>query len=239
MVPPDRGRGTENIPFVRVPFPSKGSRRPGWAAAFLVIALAAAALVAFSPLRERVLRSAGWALVANGPVRPADIIVVSLDSGGAGTLEAADLVQSGIAKRVAVFLDPPSGDDHEFIRRGVPYDDWGARQIRQLGWLGVRDVLQISRAGAGMKGIGQLLQPWCDRNEIRSIVFVTTRDRSRRLQRVLDREMKGHATHVTVRPSRYSSFDPDRWWQTRGGIRTLAVELQRLVLDFVRHPASS
>ena len=67
---------------------------------------------------------------------------------------------------------------------------------------------------------------------------MTTRDRSRRLQRVLDREMKGHPTRVTVRASRYSSFDPDRWWQTRGGVRTLLVELQRLVLDFVRHPAS-
>src|SRR5262249_17874345 len=56
-----------------------------------------------------------------------DVIVVSLDSSGAGALEAADLVQSGIATRVAVFTDPPSGEDHEFIRRGLPYDDAGAR----------------------------------------------------------------------------------------------------------------
>jgi hypothetical protein len=45
-------------------------------------------------------------------------------------------------------------------------------------------------------------------------------------------------TTTGVRASRYSSFDPDRWWQTRGGMRTLLVELQRLALDFVRHPAS-
>ena len=223
---------------MRVALPSKGSRRPAWAAILAVVALATVTLVAFAPLWERILRSAGWALVADEPVRPADIIVIALDSAGAGTLEAADLVQSGIANRVAVFSDPPSGDDLEFIRRGIPYDDWGARQVRQLGWLGVSDVAKISRAGSGMQGIGQLLQPWVDQHRFRSIVFVTTRDRSRRLQRVLAREMKGHPTHVTVRASRYSSFDPDRWWQTRGGIRTLLVELQRLVLDFVRHPAS-
>ena len=222
---------------MRVALPGKGSRRPARAAILAVVALATATLAAFSPLRERILRSAGWALVADEPVRPADIIVIALDSAGAGTLEAADLVQSGIANRVAVFSDPPSGDDLEFIRRGVAYDDWGARQVRQLGWLGVWDVAKISR-GSGMQGIGQLLQPWLDQNRFRSVVFVTTRDRSRRLQRVLDREMKGHPTRVTVRASRYSSFDPDRWWQTRGGIRTLLVELQRLALDFVRHPAS-
>jgi hypothetical protein len=197
-------------------------------------------LVVFAPLRERVLRSLGWALVATQSLAPADVIVVALASGGAGTLEAADLVQGGIANLVVVFADPPSGrDDLEFIRRGVAHDDWGSRQVRQLGWLGVKDVVQISRAGTGTSGIGQLLRPWIEQHNIRSIVFVTTRDRSRRLQRVLAREMKGQATRITVHPSRYSGFDPDSWWQTRDGVRKLLIELQRLILDVVRHPASS
>ena len=50
--------------------------------------------------------------------------------------------------------------------------------------------------------------------------------------------MKGHPTRVTVQPARYSRFDPDRWWETRGGVRTVIVELQKLVLDVVLHPMS-
>src|SRR3979409_1961820 len=101
--------------------PSIISWRPSWWAPILVVvALAAFAIVAVRSLREPVLRAAGWALVVNEPVASADIIVVSLDSGGAGALEAADLVQRGISKRVAVFTDAPSGEDHEFIRRGLP-----------------------------------------------------------------------------------------------------------------------
>ena len=92
------------------------SRRPGWAPILVGVTAAAAAIVAFPSVREPALRAAGWALVVNEPVAPADIIVIALDSGGAGALEAADLVQSGIATRVAVFTDPPSGEDHEFIR---------------------------------------------------------------------------------------------------------------------------
>jgi hypothetical protein len=202
----------------------------------LVVALVCAAIVAVPSIREPVLRAAGWALVVNEPVAPADIIVVSHDSGGAGALEAADLVQSGIATRVAVFTDPPSGEDFEFIRRGLPYEDGGARQIRQLRSLGMMDIVQIPRTEAGTEGAGQMLPPWCDQHQLRSIVFVAARDHSRRLRRVLDRVMKGHPTRVTVRPERYSSFDPDRWWQTRDGIRTEIVELQKLVLDFVLHP---
>jgi hypothetical protein len=64
---------------------------------------------------------------------------------GAGALEAADLMQSGIATRVAVFADPPSAEDHEFLRRGLPYEDGAARQIRRLRSLGVTDVVQIPR----------------------------------------------------------------------------------------------
>ena len=41
--------------------------------------------------------------------------------------------------------DPPSGDDVEFIRRGLPYKDEDARRIRQLSWLGVTDVVEIPR----------------------------------------------------------------------------------------------
>jgi hypothetical protein len=58
-----------------------------------VVALSAFAMVAVRSIREPVLRVAGWTLVVSEPVAPADVIVLSLYSGGAGALEAADLVQ--------------------------------------------------------------------------------------------------------------------------------------------------
>jgi hypothetical protein len=101
------------------------------------------------------------------------------------------------------------------------------------------DVVEIPRTDVGTQGEGQVLPPWCDQHQFRSVVFVAARDHSRRLRRVLDRVMKGHATRVTVQPARYSSFDPDRWWETRVGVRTEIIELQKLVLDAVLHlPAS-
>jgi hypothetical protein len=203
-----------------------------------VVALGAASIFAVPSVREPILRAAGWALVVNEPVGPADIIVVSLDSGGAGTLEAADLVKDGIATRVAVFSDPPSGEDLEFIRRGLPYEDAGARQIRQLRQLAVANVVQIPGTEAGTGSESEVLPAWCYQHGLRSIVFVVARDHARRTRRVLDRAIKGNPTRITVQPTRYSSFDPDRWWETRSGIRTEIMELQKLVLDVVLHPMS-
>ena len=203
----------------------------------VMLALAAFAVITVRAVREPVLRAAGWALVVNEPVAPADIIVLSLDSDGAGTLEAADLVQSGISKRVAVFIDTAGAAGHEFIRRGLPFEDAAAREFRELTSLGVTDVVQISRVD-GTESEGRVLPTWCDEHQLRSIVVVATKDHSRRLRRVLDRAMKGHPTRIMVQPARYSSFDPDRWWETRGGVRTEIVELQKLLLDLALHPIS-
>jgi len=152
------------------------SRASRWVPILVVVTLVAATIVAVPSVREPILRAAGWALVIDEPITPADIIVVSSFAGGAGALEAADLVQSGIATRVAVFSGPPSGVEHEFTRRKLPYEDGAARQTRQLKSLGVTDVVQIPTTGAGTNDEAQALLTWCDRHQFRSIVLVTLKD---------------------------------------------------------------
>jgi len=46
------------------------------------------------------------------------------------------------------------------------------------------------------------------------------------------------ARRMTIRMTRYSQFDPDRWWETRAGSRILIIEFQKLVLDLALHPLS-
>src|SRR6476469_5699810 len=151
--------------------------RWSWRArAGVAVALVLSVIATVPALREPVLRAAGRALVVADAVAPADVVVVSLDSGGAGALEAADLVHGGIASRVAVFSDPSSTDEREFTRRGIPYEDSVARQIRQLESLGVRDVMRIPTLDGGTDSAGRALPAWCDEQRVRSIVLVATTD---------------------------------------------------------------
>jgi hypothetical protein len=205
-----------------------------------VVVLLSIIAVSVPAMRRHILRSAGWALVLRQPpAKSADIIVVAVDADGAGALEAADLVHNGVSKRVAVFADPPDLIvDIEFLRRGIPYEDAAAVSIRQLRSLGIDNIEQITRTVAGSEEEGEVLPAWCDQHQYRSVVVVTTSDHSRRLGRVLRRSMKGHQTSVTVQPAHYSKFDPDRWWLTRGGTRTEIIELEKLLLDVIRHPLS-
>ena len=88
----------------------------------------------------------------------------------------------------------------------------------------------------GTEDQGRVLPPWCDQHGFRSVVVVTETDHSRRLRRVLRRSSRGQGTTFAVRASRYSQFDPDLWWETRAGARTGIVELEKLLLDLLRHP---
>ena len=205
---------------------------------WLVIALAGVALVTGASQRASILRAVGWILVASDTIEPVDIIVIAQDAGGANVLEASDLVRRGVAERVAVFADPPTGEDFEFLRRGLPYENAAARQIRQFAWLGITNVVQIDGVGAGSTASVQPLPIWCRGHQVRSFIFVTSRDHSRRLRRLLNRALSGTEIRALVQPEHYSIFDPDRWWETRDGTRTTIIELQKLLVDLLLHPFS-
>jgi uncharacterized SAM-binding protein YcdF (DUF218 family) len=216
------------------------ARRRLCAGIVLAVALLGVASIVISPIRLRILRAAGRALVVNDRVEPADAIVVSVGAEGPGVLEAADLVHSGVAPRVAVFGEPPDAVvESEFMRRGVAYENAAARSVRYLRALGVDTVDLIPTAYvAGSEEETAVLAGWCDQHGFHSIVVVSNSDHSRRIRRMLHRSMKGHQTKVITCSSHYSGFDPDRWWQSRHGIRTEVVELQKLLFDIVSHPIS-
>jgi hypothetical protein len=188
--------------------------------------------------RHSMLRALGRALVVDEPVEPSDVIVLPKWAGGAGAIDAADLVHRGLASRVALLPEPPTPAEQELTRRAVPHVDENADLLHLLRALGVADVELIPNPAAGTEAEGQVLVSWCSQRQFRSILVLSSPDHSRRVRRVLHRALRGHPTNVAVRSARFSSFDPDRWWTTRDGIRTEIVELQKLLLDVIRHPIS-
>ena len=104
----------------------------------MLLTLAAVASFSLPGTRHILLKAAGSILVVNDPVQHSDVIVITIDSDGVGALEAADLVHSGVASRVAVFVDSSDASvEEEFIRRGIHYEGATARLIGQLRALGL------------------------------------------------------------------------------------------------------
>lgn len=201
----------------------------------LAVVLSMAAVGAIPASRHFVLRSAGHALVAEDPSAPADIIIVSTDSLSAGLLEAGDAVRRGLASRVAVFEREVSPLQRELQRRGLPYLDIQDHELRLLRALGVTNIDLIPPV-VGTNDEGAVLRDWCKAQSIHSVLFISVADHSRRTRRVLNRALGSEGIDVRIRYARFSAFDPDTWWQTRNGQRVEAVEMQKLLLDYARHP---
>lgn len=206
--------------------------------ALVTMILAVASAIAMTPLRTSLLRGMGWFLVATDQLQHADVIVLSVDSDGAGVLEATDLVHEHVADRVALFADPPDIVDREFLRRGVWYHNAAAVSVRQLHELGIDPVEVIPRTVAGTDDESHDLAAWCSEHRYSTVVFVSTIDHSRRTARMLARATHSRGLKVSVRGSRYSDFDPDGWWKSRTGVRTEIIESEKLLADILLHPLS-
>ena len=203
-----------------------------------LLIVAAFTLLIVAVFKTPLLRAAGSALVSEDPLAPADIIVVPQWSQEPGAIEAADLVKAGIASRVAVLAEGGNPSTQELIRRGVLPPNNNVWLVSLLRYLGVADVEQIAESANGTENEGDVLPLWCDRHHYHTVVVLSTPDHSRRVKRVLDRSMRGHDTRIIIRYTRYSTYDPSRWWQSRDGTRTEIVEMEKLLLDIVRHPVS-
>ena len=199
-------------------------------------AVAFAVPFAIPATRVQILQSAAKILIQDElPIDKADVVIVAVDAGGDGLLEASDLFRSGVSTRVGVFSTPPGRVENELRRRGVPYPDMGSLFRRQLEALGVTNIVDVPRVyGTGDEG--DVLAGWCNQHRYGSILVVTSWHHSRRLQRVLRRSAVGKSTKVAVRIARYSNFGPENWWQTHEGARIVLGEFQKLVVDFASHP---
>lgn len=206
--------------------------------AFVTMTLVAVCAVVITPLRTSMLRAMGQFLVVTEQVQHADVIVLSVDSDGAGVLEATDLMHERVADRVALFADPPDTVDREFLRRGVRYLNAAAISARQLHELGIDAVEVIPRTVAGTDDESRDLSAWCAEHRYRTVVFVSTSDHSRRTARMLGRATRGSGLELSVRASRYSDFNPDAWWKSHTGVRTEIIESEKLLADILLHPLS-
>ena len=211
-------------------------RRPSAvAAAVALIVFAMGACV--TPVRVGILQRLGWALVTEDPLTRADAIVLTVDVGRAGVLEAAGLVQPrNRHPRRRLFRIAGMRSRRIPPARSSGRGTCGRNHARSAGCWGIGGG-EDADAGYGRENQGPVLAQWCAAQRLGAIVVVSLSDHSRRVGGTW-RAMQNSPTRVIVRPARYGLFDPNHWWRSRGGIRTQVEELQKLTVDILRHPLS-
>jgi hypothetical protein len=212
-------------------------RRRAFAA--LLVVLAGVSLVLAVPAsRHHLLVHIGATLIAEDPLAPADLIVLAPDAGLEGVLEVADLIRDRRASRVLVLGDPLAAPVQALRQRGLEVTDAAEQAAGMIERLGAPQVTLERVPESGTSATAELVSQWSQQHRIRSVIIVTGADHSRRMRRVLRRAVGEGGPAVMVRPSAYSEFRASDWWTKRSNRRIGIVELQKLLLDVLRHPLS-
>jgi hypothetical protein len=201
----------------------------------IAVVIGACAL-AVPPIRHAVLRSAGHALVASDDAGPADLLVMDVESGAAGVLSLGDLHRGQPSATVGILVTEGTRADREFHRRGIVLPNLTLDALAQLGVPGDL-IVRIPAGEGGTTETTAALGDWGRRNPGKRVLVVVGPSHGRRFRRALRRAWPADgrpAPRVVTTP--YAMFRPEDWWQSRTTLREGLVELQKLALDYARHP---
>jgi hypothetical protein len=207
----------------------------------LLRALAVVALIgvvggAIGPVRRAALRGAGLMLVAGDDAGPADVLVMDVESGGAGVLAISDLHRSQPRATVGILVPAGTGVDRELHRRGIVLPNLTLEMFAQLG-IPKEAIIRIPAGEGGTTETTAAIGEWGRRNPGKRVLVVVGPSHGRRFRRALRRvwpDDRQPAPIVVTTP--YSMFRADSWWQSRTTLREGLVELEKLALDYARHP---
>jgi hypothetical protein len=201
-----------------------------------IVLVAGACALAITPIRRTALQGAGQALVAADEAGPVDLLLADVESGAAGVLFLSDLHHRQPEATVAILMPKGTRVDHELQRRGIVLPDLTIEALVQLGV--ARDaVVRIPVAENGTTETTKALGEWGRKNPGKRVLVVVGPSHGRRFRRALQRAWPDDgrpAPRVVTTP--YAMFRPEDWWQSRTTLREGLVELQKLALDYVRHP---
>jgi uncharacterized SAM-binding protein YcdF (DUF218 family) len=202
----------------------------------MAFALAAAVLPAAMlwAARQPLLTRLGALLVAEDPLVPATVLVVSHASGRAAALEAARLHGQGTAPRILLFTWARDPVDDEVVRLGARFLPTTELLVDIL----VRSGVPADAIAVGpepVDGLGSevaAVARFAAEQRPASLLFITDRAHSARARWLLRRQVPS-ATAVAVRSPAIDGFRPDGWWRDRERSRQVVFEYVRWVNTLV------
>jgi uncharacterized SAM-binding protein YcdF (DUF218 family) len=201
-------------------------RGASWIGVAVAVVLLAAGAAAF----------AGRILVVGDPLPThADAIVILAGSVPDRVLEAADLYRAGVAPLVVVTREPMRRGDAPLRARGVHLPEGDDLTLAALARLGVppEATLVLRRGATSTRSEARTIARWACAHRLTSLVVVTSPPHTRRARLIL-RQAFGPAIALAVRPSRYDSFSPTRWWHIRRDQKTVLSEYEKLTNYWLR-----
>lgn len=180
-----------------------------------------------------VLPFVGSVLVTEDTPRPVDAIVVLLGSPDR-TLEGIELYRAGYARLLVLTKGTPPTGHEELRQSGFRMPEPHELNVRAALTLGVPEhaIALLSERAANTREEAALIEKFVRDQGLHSLIVVTSRSHTRRARLLFGEALDGRVT-VAVRPSRFDSFTPQRWWRSPKHRWEVASEYQKLLYYYL------
>jgi uncharacterized SAM-binding protein YcdF (DUF218 family) len=175
---------------------------------------------------------AGRYLVVSEPLERSDGIVVLAGGRAERWLEAVDLYREGWAPKIALSPGRLERTEKLLIERGVkfPTDAQVARDVMTQLNVDPAAILVFAENVDNTAQEADAFRAFILKAGWTRIIVVTSKYHTRRTRFAFSREFRDMPVRILVRASRYDASTPERWWTSRGDVRYVTSELQKLVL---------
>ena len=195
-------------------------------------------LLLLSPLYAPTLLSGmGKYLVTDEPLTAADAIVVLSCGFPERAMEAADLYRQRLAPKIFLTKMKRSAS-HRYVESALHIDlpDEDEMNIQILRRLGVkRETIYVAAEEINStEDEARVLKPMFEAQGIQSILLVTSKYHTKRASKIF-RLILGKEIQVTPAPSRYDTFDAEKWWRKREDARQVAYEYPKLLFFYLNY----
>jgi uncharacterized SAM-binding protein YcdF (DUF218 family) len=177
------------------------------------------------------LPRAGRYLIVEDPLAKSDAIVVLAGSRVERWLEAVDLYREGWAPRIVLSAGREEEAEALLRQKGIRFPSDAELARDAMIQLHVpADAIAITperldntaQEAESVRMIARA-QGW------HQLIVVTSKYHTRRTSFAVSRALRGSGIRILVRPTRYDTSTPDRWWTNRADFRFVTSELQKLL----------
>lgn len=192
---------------------------------------------AFFVLALVLLYHAGNFLVVSHKPQKADAILVLMGSVSERIPEAVDLYKSGYAP-LLIYPDDYEENPPEVLPDGSLLHNDAAKAKHLSGRLNIPDSVIVIVKGTALntQAEAEIVAAWLVNHPATdTILLVSSSYHMRRALIIFRNEFRSNKLEITIisMPSRYSTFDPEKWWQTAGDRRTVFYEYLKIAYNLL------
>lgn len=177
-----------------------------------------------------------WLVVSDIPYK-ADAIIVLMGNVEDRIPQAIDLYKAGYAS-LLLFPDDYEENPPLILPNGVKLPNDAAKSRHLSRQYGIPDsvIVVIQGKALNTQAEAEIITAYLENHPaMDTLLLVTSSYHSRRANFIFRNEFTSQGLNITIInvPSRYSTFNPKKWWQTTTGRRTVFLEYTKMAYNLL------